>query len=157
MPATCGAPSATGHAAVTYGDFGGLTGAQYRAIEHFDFCRSWTEEAEIVSEDAIRRCGCRDVEAFRSALAKCHAYNLVKARRRDVLGNVLAAYGCSDAALESGGGTLGDALARVSLQRLLDVGWTFWSIPLGTFWGPGQAQKKEKPNTVMEPLISAGA
>ena len=96
----------------TYGDFGGLTRAQYRAIEHCEFCRPWTP----ISPE---RCGCEDAEALRLALAKCHAYNLVKARRKEALGDVLAAYGCSDGALE--GGTLDGTLARASLDRLLEM------------------------------------
>ena len=97
----------------------------------------------------VKAYGFKDIESFRLATLRCHIYNLIKACRKEKLGVVLAAYGTSQLpairldltfGIESVSMSLHpvhhsvlDVMHDVSVDKLLDIGWTFWSIPLGTF------------------------
>jgi len=122
-----------------------VTRQQYIACENIDFFNQFNKFD--VAE--VKACGFKDMESFRFATIRCHIYNLIKACRKEKLGVVLAAYGTSQLpairldltfGIESVSLSLHhvhhsvlDVMHDVSVDKLLDIGWTFWSIPLGTF------------------------
>jgi hypothetical protein len=122
---------------VSYGDVG-LTKKQYIACENIDFFHQW----DSFDVNVVRKYGFVDIEAYRVANVRSHVYNLIKACRQDTLLTVLSAYGCTcvDDANESNHNamTLEDVLKNVTVETLFRVGWTFWSIPLGSFTDAGR-------------------
>ena len=116
--------------AVSYGDLH-LTRKLYTACENIDFFHEWN--AFDLRE--VRKYGFDYVEAFRVAAVRCHVYNVIKACRQETLATVLSAYVEVETVetVEVEPRTLEDALAHITIKTLFKIGWTFWSMPLGTF------------------------
>jgi hypothetical protein len=114
----------------------GITQKQYTACENIDFFNQWTSDD---LEEQVKLYGFATIDAYRVVAVRCHIYNLIKACRKEKLATVLTAYGCSVASGQQQPpfryelNTLFNTLAHVSVKTLFKVGWTFWSIPLGTF------------------------
>jgi hypothetical protein len=122
--------------AVTHGDVG-LTSNQYMACENIDFFHSWN----TFDVNEVRKYGFEDIEEYRVTAVRCHIYNLIKGARQEIIATILSAYDCAYANANANANanevdmtmTLENALKNVTTDTLFRVGWTFWSIPLGTF------------------------
>jgi len=88
----------------------GLTRSKYLEYEYADFCQDRT---------------CND----KKTLGQCHMYNLVHMECEEPLSVVLDAYGWAGVKE----GSLDKFLEATDNKIMFRIGWTFWSIPLGTF------------------------
>ena len=113
-------------------DFG-LTKKVYLVYENLDFFNKWFP----VRNDQIEL----------ETLVRCHLYNLINMECKEPLAVVLKAYGLeSTECTESS--SLEAALHTAGLAELLSVGWTFWSIALGTFAHRWVGSKPKTLNTL---------
>ena len=114
---------------VSYNDVG-LTRKQYMACENIDFFKQYMSASVSLTHDQVLNYGFANLEEFRVVTIRCHIYNLIKAgtEKTELLETVLSAY---EVTAECG--SLIDAFKDVAIDTLMRIGWSFWSIPLGSF------------------------